>query len=1006
MKHRIINYAALVAALTLGFATSCEQTIIEIEPAESEQVSAPSVISASIPEEITKVGLKDEGVGNGMSLAWEEGDKLRVIATEGGSGNEQFSIQDGFTNHSASFSGTPVTGTAFTVFYPGTYADVAAINARSYTDQTQIGNANTDHLEWNAIETGLSNYGSVTFSSKQNGALRFNLQLPAAFTKVYKVALKAPSAIFSTTNAGDATTDELVLSLKTDAETSGITLGSDKVLTAYMMVSWNENVIAEGTELEIEVWGDQEDPWVKTKTVGTGGFTIAGGKVTNVKLNNSNWDEPLFWAGDGTESNPYQIKTLAHLQNIKSVRTEGVMVYFKLIDDIDMTSVPATGDDKWGMFNGSADNASKYPVSFDGYNHTISNFSLTRSGASFFGILQNSTVKDLVFENAAVSNASAEDGNSCAIIAYNTINCTIQNVDVNGASVTSLITISDNTKGTGGLVGRMQDGIIEDCDITDLTVSSASTRVGGVAGVVPADANPSRSIEDCTITGLTISGTECVGGIVGRISATSGTTISGCTVTQGTSPWTGIGGSSSSVGGIVGESGGAVALTDNAVVANVEGTDKVGGIIGLGSGATVINNCEVAGNVTGTAEAADGNVGTGGIAGNITGSGSSITNGCSVSGTVSGGFRVGGILGRTGVTGITISDATVSGTVSGNTHVGGIVGRQHNTGFKASENTVDATIKGVTFVGGIAGTLATGATISSNKVAGLVMYTVYGNDDAHLGFGGLVGNAQGTVAITLSRNLVTANIRGCRNTGGLVGQISVTTSAVTISECAYEGPSVSGYTESDRWNYSVNGTGRVGALVGYLPGSGAHTISNCYASGDLCVNAGWSGGLVGWAPTGAKLALSNTFSTVEVSNTDGNVLGGIIGGIGYGGLENTTLQTETCNVSIEKCISWGSVALCSGKGGYGAVLANGSWNATLTDNYRKSGMSVTKGGVAKTMTDDPNTSSSSPNTKYTHDGIEAGANDTICDVAKALGWDSTTIWDLSGETPVLLNLPK
>ena len=1009
MKKNVIIRAALMAAITLGLAAACakEEKVSEEKPVPGEEVVNPSVINASIPDEFTKVALDDAGVGNGLALSWEEGDKLTVIGTT----TEQFTLASGAGEVTATFSGNPVLGDSFTILYPGdVYDTVEEINARSYAAQIQDGNAGTSHLEWNAKIAGVADYSTLKFYDNanlvQNGALKFRLQLPTEFTKVYSVALKAPSAIFYATNSSDVLTDELKLTLKTGSS-DGITLGVDKVLTAFMMVSWQQTVIPADTDLTIEVWGDQESPWTKVKSVGEGGFTIAGGKVTTVTLNKNNWDEPLFWAGDGTENDPFQIKTLANLKNIKLARTEDSMVYFKLIDDIDMSSVPATGDDQWGMFNGSVSNAEKYPVYFDGNNHTISNFSLTRSGASFFGSLQNSTVKDLVFENATVANASSGDGNSCAVIAYNTVNCTIQNVDVNTASITSLITISDNSKGTGGLVGRMLDGTIEDCDITDLTVSSASTRAGGLAGVVPGDSQPSRSIENCTITGFTISGTEHVGGIVGRISASSGTTISGCTVTQGSSPWAGISGSSSSVGGILGESGGAVNLTDNAVIANVTGTDKVGGIIGLGSGTTVINNCDVTGNVTGTAEAADGNVGTGGIAGNITGSSSSITNGCSVNGTISGGYRVGGILGRTGVANISISGANVSGKVSGNTHVGGIVGRQHNTGFGASWNTVDATIEGVTYVGGIAGTLATGATISGNKVAGLIMYTVYGNDDAHSGFGGLVGNAQGTASMTLSRNLVTANVRGCRNTGGLVGQIAVTTSAVTISECAYEGPSVSGYTESDRWNYSVNGTGRVGALVGYCPGSGAHTISNCYASGDLCVNNGWSGGLVGWAPTGAKLALSNSFSTVDITNTGGNVLGGIIGGIGYGGLENATLQTETCNVSVEKCISWGSVALASSQNGYGAVLANGSWKATLTDNYRKNGMSVTKGGVAKTMSNDPNTSSSSLNTKYTHDGIEAGASDTISSVATALGW-STTIWKLDNGDgfPTLKNLPE
>lgn len=285
MKRNVTMRAALLAALTLGFMTSCTKE-------KNPENVAPSIITANIPDEISKVSLTDAGVDNGMSLAWQANDNIRVIATAGGSGNELFTIKNGFTANNAQFEGTPVTGTEYTVFYPGTYSDEAAINARTYTSQTQIGNGSTAHLEWNAIESGLEQYGSVDFSGKQNGALRFKLQLPDNFTKVYKVGLKAPAPIFSTTNAGDATTDELILTLKDDASTNGITLGADKILTAYIMVSWNDNVIPANTELAIEAWSDQDVPWTKVKKV-TSDFIIAGGRVTNIQLNNTNWEESL-----------------------------------------------------------------------------------------------------------------------------------------------------------------------------------------------------------------------------------------------------------------------------------------------------------------------------------------------------------------------------------------------------------------------------------------------------------------------------------------------------------------------------------------------------------------------------------------------------------------------------------------------------------------------------------------------------------------------------------------
>lgn len=516
MKKNIFIPAVFLTVFGLALSCAKEAPAPEeklLEPQE-EVTTNPSVIKAGIPDEITKVALADQGVGNGMSLAWEAGDQIRVIATAGGSGNEPFTIKDGFTATSAEFEGTAVEGTAFTVFYPGSYADVAAINARSYTSQVQNGNGNVAHLEWNAIETGLSNYGTLTFSTKQNGALRFKLKLPDAFTKVYKVALKAPTAIFSTTNAGGATTDELVLTLK-DGSNGYITLGSDKVLTAYMMVSWNENVIPAGTDITVEVWGDQEEPWVKTKSVAAD-FTIAGGKVTNVQLDNTNWGEPLFWGGSGTSSDPYQIKTLRNLKNMYTGEANKG-IYYVMIDDIALSSEEAAAYVEINNFYGH----------LDGDNHTITGLTTPLFG-DLRGYISNLDVTANVTFNGTDARIKGSDY-GIGILAhyiYNTDNTnTVSNVTTRGSLTINGVSKSHSYL-VGGLSGASNGVPITDCNnyasitIDNLTTGSNVIRVGGLIGALQssnrANCTDCKNYGAVAVHSVSSSGEVSVGGVFGH----------------------------------------------------------------------------------------------------------------------------------------------------------------------------------------------------------------------------------------------------------------------------------------------------------------------------------------------------------------------------------------------------------------------------------------------------------------------------------------------------------
>lgn len=864
-KERIVS-AALMAALTFGIALSCsKQDPAPVDnPVDNPQEvkENPSVINASIPKEITKVAISDLGVGNGMSLAWEAGDAIRVIATAGGSGNESFSIKTGFTATKAEFEGTPVAGSAFTVFYPASYADVAAINARSYVSQEQDGNGSVAHLEWNAIED-VADYGTVTFSNKQNGALRFTLQLPEAFTKVYSLSLyatdgtDAPLSVFSTTNGGGGTTDHLDLNLK-DGANSYITLGADKVLTAYMMVSWNDNALPAGTKLLIKVKGDQDDPWIKTKEVTTA-FTIAGGKVTNIKLNDDNWDEPLFWGGDGTQTNPYIIRTAYHLRNVKVVMdadpTTGL--YFLLDNDIDL------GNTAWEQVN-QVDPHTPYTIYFDGNNHTISNFSIAKNAgtglSSFFGEI-GGEVKNLTFSNGTIVSG----GNNCSagILAGIAQSLTVTNVDANNVDITMDGT-AGATVGVGGLIGYAVNSTITGCDLTgcDIDLNGYSTQnVGGLVGRLRAEAS---SVTNCSVSSATIVAKYCAGGLIGKIACTTGpvnvkgNTVSGMTVSYAGDDSGTLSGAGGLIGAIQAEPDDP---SDPAIVVNIGASDAANTVTGL----TINQTPGYVGGLVGYLKAGSMNFVNNSVAGTIT----------------SAGEYVGGFIGRNRADGA-YDNCSFNGSVTGAYFVGGLFGgdedyREYTMNNCHSEGSVEATghfnfFDDASFVGGLIGLAR------SEKVDGIVLTSCWSsaNVSGNLGYvGGLIGDAVGVTLGEKVGDVITAS-KACEyKNGTITGHAdSGNTKASSVGGLVAltRGSYVSKIYGGKLTSASVNGANYVGGVLGYNNINGV-VVEGCSVSDATIISSRYYvAGVVGYSDK----AISTSGHSVNADITGVTAVGGIL----------------------------------------------------------------------------------------------------------------------------------
>lgn len=470
-------------------------------------------IRAYIPEEpLSKASFSVPVTGTGLHLAWQENDNIRVINAGNPATSEVFQIQPGFTDHVATFSGNEVAGDQFNIICPGSYETVA--EAASGKTLSQTGNASTEHLFFTALLAGVkkADLPEITFSEewasshpgttvKLGGIVKFVLTLPDELTQPTKVVLTAPNVNVS-------------------VNIQGVTLSTEHVLTAYAPCSWDDVDLPAGTELTVAVYEAGGAYYSVTKTLGADKTLKAGAQ--NILTIDGGFTEQLFAGGDGTQASPYLIATAKQLDNMHA---DGVLknferVYFKLIDDIDMSVIT-----DWVPLN----NVSSYDkiVNFNGNHHTISNFAPDFSDSKYngkakgmFSVLYGE-MYDVTFNEANFTTSS--EGPIGILAAYcgysgNRV-AKVYNVHIKKSKVThnhASSAESTVSHSVGGLAGCMQNAFIESCSV-DCAVWSKCRNVGGMIGCDSGnDGSGGGRIHNGFTTG-SVYGNQRVGGIIGAI---------------------------------------------------------------------------------------------------------------------------------------------------------------------------------------------------------------------------------------------------------------------------------------------------------------------------------------------------------------------------------------------------------------------------------------------------------------------------------------------------------
>ena len=546
-------------------------------------------------------------------------------------------------------------------------------------------------------------------------------------------------------------------------------------------------------------------------TIGRDTLTAVSGNVTRFMPVQT---VPVIFAGNGTEQNPYQIKSADDINRLSefiwATGFDYANTHFKVMNDIvfaetDTLSPIAKGGTHQfnGIFNGNGKTISGFK-----YENTVIINSASNPNPmgypgrymGFFGKLGSmGRVSDLTLNGdfKIYSHLGGVAGD-----VYGTIeNCYV---------MSNLTTTSAGY--VGGIAARVYaGGVVRGCTFKG-SITGKKTSNGGIASYVYADG----LVENSTMSGK-LAGTTTNGGIVAALYGT----VRGCTTQKEATFNTG-----STFGGIVGQVYTEASISDCRNYADLKpNSTSAGDYAGIAgktydkSNGVVISHCENHGNITSKNYTA-------------------------------------GICSRV-LAGVKVEDCVNYGTITstGSSYTGGIVASLATT---KADYPVGAyrcinygNVNGFTsYIGGIAGELGTSSEVDSCLNYGNITSQA---TSSHLAVGGVTGVVRGNLTRCLNAGHINSVGHG---TGGVTGLVS----SGSIDRCANLG----NVTSTGQFPSSGNKNGMVGGIVGYTVN--AAKVYNCYNTGDLTGPLNM-GGLIARANANFDIPLEHCYTAGKLTVT-------------------------------------------------------------------------------------------------------------------------------------------
>ena len=628
-------------------------------------------------------------------------------------------------------------------------------------------------------------------------------------------------------------------------------------------------------------------------------------KGVNVKTIPSYSFTTFFHQGHGTEDDPFTIYTPAQLACLDLYSRQAY--FYKQMEDLDLSSY-ANWDPIGSIeVNGYSTNIRGFYGRYNGNNKKISNAVINYPDDNYAGLFvscSSGSISNIRIENFAVTgkqNVGCLCGSNYATIS----NVVCDSVNVNGS------------REVGCLVGYLISGIIENCSVTNSTVSGTEYNIGGCVGK-----GTNSTLNDIRCEGVTVGGTTFyTGGCIGSIGNSNATQIyCGNSSVLGTRD---IGGCIGNItenstvngaqieniyvkagnyncGGFAGyvqQNSSFTDITCNDVI--VEGNSSVGGAFGSVKNCTV-TTCNV------TNSTATGSYYIGGCAGTV--NNNSIFNEIRCEGLIikATNSDVGGCVGQaesnSSFTDITCDDINVEG---GKDEVGCAFGSVSN-GTVTTCSVTNSTASGTRFVGGCVGQAKKSSytDITCNDV------NVGGNYGVGCAFGYVYD--EGTIttcSVTNSTASGTTNVGGCVGNGSsstLNGahceHLIVKSTGSTVGGCVgYD--SKGSYTDITCNDVNVEGgNNEVGCAFGFVNNG---TITTCSVTNSFASGTTYVGGCIGETMNDTNIS-GVTCDNVKVNGK--SRVGGAIGELYKGG------TITTCSITNSAASGTSDVGGCVGYG--------------------------------------------------------------------------------------------
>ncbi|MBQ7637838.1 MAG: InlB B-repeat-containing protein, partial [Clostridia bacterium] len=540
------------------------------------------------------------------------------------------------------------------------------------------------------------------------------------------------------------------------------------------------------------------------------------GTLTGLKAKADTWNGAYsdpgssYYTVSGSTVHLKSAQALAYFIRLANTGTNysGMTVYLDV--DVDLNSVNF-GDN---VLSGGYNDNGRFKGTFDGQNHTISNFKMVSSDhrVAMFRTTENATFRNLNFSGVLIDDVSdSNKKNGFAVLSgyHGTGSITFENVHVNSGNIYGYNYVGALV----GEVGANSNGntvTITNCS-NGATINALNVRIGGLVG----SSLPMVIATNCSNTGNVTGGSTDVGGIVGWIEddPSSFTDCSNSGAIQGTD----------SVGGILGYFGNnsqdqKLTLTNNTNTGMITSNNRAAGICALID--TDNNAHEISGNVN--------------------------------RGTISAGSDGGGIVARNKGFGVWTNNRNYGAVTGGNDNAGGICAEVEDDKQVFSNCYNSGAITGQNTTGGIMGWLDTAHENTFDDCGNSGAITSTSGYAA-----GIVGGCKKQITFTQCYNV--GAVKGAGDSGGI---------------CAHADYHIFFYRCFNAGSVDSNGGSNVnsrGGLIGYTSYNGN---SSSTAMVDDCINWGsvsngqYTGGLVGRVNGG------NSAYKVQYSYNCGPVSGG------------------------------------------------------------------------------------------------------------------------------------